>query len=120
MSSSSPLLRDGFDLRRGAARCFYLRAGSHVIAQRGVLQLTEPPQWIGEQIRQPVLRLCANTAHEICEGGWVRLDAAEDCRVQVLVPSPAPSLLARLRATLGASARAWQRSGQLPGVVDQA
>ena len=108
------------DIPRGAARSMYLAKGTRVVAARGALNLTEPPHWLGEQIRQPSMRVCANAAHTVQEGGWVRLDALEDCRVRMLVPARAASLRERLQATVQATWVAWQQSARRPGAIDGA
>jgi hypothetical protein len=96
----------------------YLAKGTSVVAARGALNVTEPPQWLGEQIRQPSVRVCANAAHTVQEGGWIRLDALEDCRVRLLVPARAASLLQRLQATVQATWTAWQQSARRSGAID--
>ena len=106
------------DIPRGASRSMHLAKGTRVAAARGAFSLTEPPQWLGEQIRQPSTRVCANAEHTVQQGGWIRLDAVEDCRVRMLVPARAASLLERLQATLQASWAAWQQSARRPGAID--
>lgn len=112
--------RDNIDVRRGASRCLYLAAGSSVIARQGALRLTEPPRWLADQISQPSVRICANAAHVVQHSGWVRLDALQDCRVEVVMPQAAPVLIARLRAALRAALQAWQHASGPQRATDQA
>lgn len=90
-------------LENGQQRALYLRAGSLLHVQRGSVELSAPPQWLGEQLVGGWQRLEAGEALALEYGGWVQLQAA--CAGSQVHIEAAPSRLALALEPVLTSAR---------------
>lgn len=58
-------------------QALHLPAGTQLLLQKGRLQLTEAPRWLGDQLLQLRLPLRAGQCHALGAGGWVQLLATD-------------------------------------------
>jgi hypothetical protein len=85
------------------SQMFCWPAGTHVVALRGRVQLTETPEWQGETLLRPCFALQAHAGHTLHRDGWVLVLAHEDAVLRVVRPALAP-------AALQGAASLWQRA----------
>jgi hypothetical protein len=85
------------------SQMFCWPAGTHVVALRGQVQLTETPEWQGETLLRPRFTLQAHAGHTLRRHGWVLVLAFEDAVLRVVRPAPTPT-------ALGGASSLWQRA----------
>lgn len=91
------------------SQMFCWPAGTHVVALRGQVQLTETPEWQGETLLRPRLTLQPHAGHTLRRDGWVLVLAHEDAVLRVVRPATAPAVLRGSPSLLqrAQSALAW-------------
>jgi len=88
------------------SQMFCWPAGTHVVALRGQVQLTETPEWQGETLLRPRFTLRAHAGHTLCRDGWVLVLAHDDAVLRVVRPARQALAPAALRG----AASLWQRA----------
>lgn len=74
------------------SQMFCWPAGTHVVALRGQVQLTETPEWQGETLLRPSFTLQNHASHLLRRNGWVVVRAGQDAVLRVVRPKPAPAV----------------------------
>lgn len=75
--SHRPTLPQRLEMRPQQTLSQYLVPGTLIHVVSGPVQLTEPPQWLGERMHAPRRRLVAGQTHAIALGGWLTLQAGD-------------------------------------------
>ncbi len=99
MMRHRPTLPQRLEMRPQQALSQFLGPGTLIHVIHGPLQLTEPPQWLGERMHAPRRRLLAGQTHVIAQGGWLTLQAGEQAAL-LLCHAPATDHRSARRAHL--------------------